>query len=58
MKKISETVAYDTTKAVKRIARERVGQPRSGKILVPKKKRNRSTSRTKTRFGAESPCSI
>ena len=38
-KKISITAPYDKTKAVKRLARERVGQPHQEKVIVPKKAR-------------------
>jgi hypothetical protein len=38
-KRITETIPYDTSKAVKRLARERVGGPKQEKVIQPKNKR-------------------
>jgi hypothetical protein len=38
-KTIIETPFYDSTKGVKRFARERVGQPRAVRTITPRKKR-------------------
>jgi hypothetical protein len=41
MKKITETIAVDVPKAIKKLARERVGQPKAEKVIEPKRKRKK-----------------
>jgi hypothetical protein len=38
-KRITETIPYDTGKAVKKLARERVGAPKQEKVIQPKSRR-------------------
>ncbi|MBV9761479.1 MAG: hypothetical protein JO340_13020 [Acidobacteriaceae bacterium] len=38
-KRITETVPYDAAKAVRKLARERVGAPKQEKIIEPKNRR-------------------
>ena len=41
-KTITETIPYDTTAAVKKLARERVGQPPGEKVIAEKTRRKKA----------------
>jgi hypothetical protein len=40
-KRITETIPVDIPKAIKKLARERIGQPPAEKVIVEKKKRKK-----------------